>query len=255
MRTLTMKAGCGCRFIQHLVAPATNISPAINLTPSSPIDASLMTSAGQPNHCAVSFFSTTISSPSLNISLSSLENISPSVILTPPRRKKHRTAFPRRGKKFLDIQEALRKADGVPEGAELIFLRRRDWSNKLALSMDVVTVAVGCAFFAQSCPPEYLNECLILKSVSFLLVVLFTQRRMSAFCQRIYLLEPETYFAVFPRYFLPQRVVQYRAGEVTLRRGVFFLPGQKKMHCNRIYFPSDDHIVKMLKLQPPAATE
>ena len=128
MRTLTMKAGSRCRFSQHLVSPSMNLSLAINLTPSSPIDASLMTSAGQPNHCAVSFFSTTISSPSLNISLSSLENISPSVILTPPRRKKHRTAFPRRGKKFLDIQEALRKADGIPEGAELIFLRRRDWS-------------------------------------------------------------------------------------------------------------------------------
>ena len=27
-------------------------------------------------------------------------------------------------------------------------------------------MVVGCAFFAQSCPPEYLNECLILKSVS-----------------------------------------------------------------------------------------
>jgi len=256
MRTLTLKAGCGCRFTKYLVAPSMNVSSAIHSSPSSPKDVSVFTSSSHHNLHSVSNFSAMTLSPSMNVCPSSLNNIAPSIVFSPPRRQLYQSAFPRRGKKFLDAQEALRKSDGVPEGAELIFLRPREWSDTLPLSMDIVTVTFGCYwFFWHTCPPEYMNECLVLKSVSFLLVFLFIQRRMSAFCQRIYLLEPDIYFAVFPRYFLPKRVIQYRVGEVTLKNGVLILPGEKKMYCSRKYFASYDVLAKMLNLKLSPGTK
>jgi len=173
-----------------------------------------------------------LSAPSMNLPL-------------PVKRQKHRFTFPRMDKAFLERQEKLRIADNVPEGAELIFLLPKDRSLTLVV-MDLMTVGVGYALFSSACPPEYHNECLLIKSVIFLAFLLFAQRRLSSACQRIYRLEPNTYFAVFPRYFFPKKVKEFRGGEVTLKDGVFQLEG-RRMYCGGRFFKSYDHIEKMLK--------
>jgi len=116
------------------------------------------------------------------------------------------------------------------------------------MSMDILTIATGCALYSSENIPDYLYECLLLKSVMFLALLWFCHRRFSSTCLRIYRVDPgPSFYAVFPRFFLPKRTVPFQSGDVKLKDGIFYIAG-KKVYTGGRFFKSYYHIEEMLNL-------
>ena len=82
--------------------------------------------------------------------------------------------------------------------------------------------------------------------VMFLALLWFCHRRFSSTCLRIYRVDPgPSFYAVFPRFFLPKRTVPFQSGDVKLKDGIFYIAG-KKVYTGGGFFKSYYHIEEML---------